>query len=196
MNLDGMLLPEDALAAAGHGDATKHVSTRDRTTAFFETFRGAVFRYLMRKCGDPLLSEDLVQEVFLRLYRYLDQGNTMRNPTAWLFTVAGNLVVDAGRGKRTDSDLDQEAWSKLEDSQPAIGPDPEQLILQRERLDRIHRALLSLTSLQRQCLHLRAEGLRYREIAELLDLSISTVAAAVRRGLLTLAAHMNGEEQR
>jgi DNA-binding CsgD family transcriptional regulator len=44
-------------------------------------------------------------------------------------------------------------------------------VLQRERLDRLHTAVLNLTRLQRECLHLRAEGLRYREIAGLLEIS-------------------------
>ncbi len=143
-----------------------------------------------------MLAEDLVQEVFLRLYRYLDQGNTMRNPAAWLFTVANNLVYDAGRERRTQSDLDQQAWDKLLESRPSAALDPEQTILHQERMDRIHRGVLSLTPLQRQCLHLRSEGLRYREIGELLDLSIATVAAAVRRGLLTLSTYVNGEPLR
>jgi RNA polymerase sigma-70 factor (ECF subfamily) len=47
--------------------------------------------------------------------------------------------------------------------------------------------VLSLTALQRECLHLRAEGLRYREIAELMGISISTVADAVRRASLKLS---------
>src|ERR1700680_2724184 len=69
----------------------------------------------------------------------------------------------------------------------ALQPDPEKLMLQRERLDRLHIAVLNLTPLQRECLHLRAEGLRYREVANLLKISPSTVMDAVRRATLKLA---------
>ena len=71
--------------------------------------------------------------------------------------------------------------------------DPEKLMLQRERLDRLRIAVLNLTPLQRKCLHLRAEGLRYREIAGLLELSPSTVMDAVRRATLKLAREFEGE---
>jgi len=50
-----------------------------------------------------------------------------------------------------------------------------------------------LTPLQRECLHLRAEGFRYREIASLLELSPSTVMDAVRRATLKLSREFDGE---
>jgi len=53
--------------------------------------------------------------------------------------------------------------------------------------------VLNLTTLQRECLHLRAEGLRYREIAELMKISISTVADAVRRATVKLAREVDSE---
>jgi RNA polymerase sigma-70 factor (ECF subfamily) len=54
-------------------------------------------------------------------------------------------------------------------------------------------AVLNLTSLQRECLHLRAEGLRYREIADLMEITISTVADAVRRATVKLAREVDSE---
>jgi DNA-directed RNA polymerase specialized sigma24 family protein len=53
--------------------------------------------------------------------------------------------------------------------------------------------VLNLTRLQRECLHLRAEGLRYREIAGLLEISPSTVMDAVRRATLKLAREFDEE---
>jgi RNA polymerase sigma-70 factor (ECF subfamily) len=52
---------------------------------------------------------------------------------------------------------------------------------------------LNLTKLQRECLHLRADGLRYREIAELMGVSMSTVVDAVRRATVNLAREFNAE---
>jgi RNA polymerase sigma-70 factor (ECF subfamily) len=149
----------------------------------------------MNLCGAPEQSEELTQEVFLRLYRYLHDGHDLDNPSAWLFTVARNLVVDAARAGQNFIDLDQEAWNLIAESRSAPGSNPEQLALNRERLDRVQSALMALTRFQRQCLHLRVEGLRYREIAELLGLSVATVAEAVRRGLVNLAAQVNPEEK-
>src|ERR1700720_2289481 len=90
-------------------------------------------------------------------------------------------------------DLDETAWKQLEESRSGLQQDPEKLMLQRDRLDRLHIAVLNLTRLQRECLHLRAEGLRYREIAGMLEISPSTVMDAVRRATLKLAREFDGE---
>ena len=133
------------------------------------------------------------QEAFLRLCRHLQEGRTLENPKAWLFTVANNLAIDSKRSDSNLSDLDEHTWKEIEESRAGTQIDPEKLLLQDERLDRLHVAVLNLTALQRDCLHLRAEGLRYREIAELMKISISTVADAVRRAAVKLAREVDTE---
>jgi len=64
---------------------------------------------------------------------------------------------------------------------------PEQAVLQKEKLRRLGNAMRSLTDVERECLLLRAGGLRYREIAEVLDLSTSTVGDTVDRAIRKLA---------
>ncbi len=108
-------------------------------------------------------------------------------------TVANNLAIDSMRRDSNLSDLDEHTWKEIEESRAGTQIDPEKLLLQDERLDRLHVAVLNLTALQRDCLHLRAEGLRYREIAELLKISISTVADAVRRAAVKLAREVDTE---
>ena len=158
----------------------------ERVHALFEQLHIPVFRYVMRKTRDASRAEDITQETFLRLFRHLKEGRSLDNPKAWLFTVANNLAIDAGRGDAHVQGLDEATWNRIEDPGPAAA-DPEKLTVQRERLDRLRSAVLSLTVLQRDCLHLRAEGLRYREIAGLMNISISTVTDAVRRATLKLS---------
>lgn len=163
-----------------------------KVLALFERFRNPVFRYLLRKTQDAGQAEDLTQETFLRLCRHLQEQQSLDNPQAWLFTVANNLAIDRSRTQGHVKDLDESSWTHLEGSRAGGHPDPEKVLLENERLDRLHVAVLKLTALQRQCLHLRAEGLRYREIARLLDLSISTVVDAVRRATVNLAREFEG----
>ena len=165
----------------------------ERVHALFEQLHVPVFRYLLRKTRDSGHAEDITQETFLRLFRHLREDRMLENPRAWLFTVANNLAIDASRNEGQEKDLDETAWNKLEESRSCLHPDPEKLLLQRDRLDRLHIAVLNLTPLQRECLHLRAEGLRYREIAGLLEISPSTVMDAVRRATLKLAREFDGE---
>ena len=188
---DGVL-PERALALAA--DRTSGSMTlSERVHGLFEQLRVPVFRYLLRKTRDSGRAEDITQETFLRLFRHLRNDRLLDNPKAWLFTVANNLAVDASRSERHFKDLDETTWKKIEESRSGFEADPEKLMLQRERLDRLHIAVLNLTPLQRECLHLRAEGLRYREIAGLLKISSSTVMDAVRRATLKLAREFDGE---
>ena len=188
---DGVL-PERVLALAT--DRTSDPMTLSETVlALFEQLRIPVFRYILRKTRDSGQAEDITQETFLRLFRHLGKDHPLDNPKAWLFTVANNLAVDAGRSDRHFKELDETTWEKIEESRSGLQADPEKLMLQRERLDRLHIAVLNLTPLQRECLHLRAEGLLYREIAGLLEISPSTVMDAVRRATLKLAREFNGE---
>jgi RNA polymerase sigma-70 factor (ECF subfamily) len=145
-----------------------------------------VFRYVIRKTRDSGRAEEITQETFLRLFRHLKEERSVDNPKAWLFTVANNLAIDASRDESHIQDLDETTWYRIEDKGLG-GTDPEKLTLQRERLERLRMAVLNLTALQRDCLHLRAEGLRYIEIAGLMNVSISTVADAVRRATLKLS---------
>ena len=156
----------------------------------FEQLRGPVFRYLLSKTRDAARAEDLTQETFLRLCRHLREGRPLDNPKAWLLTVANNLAIDTSRADHHTRDLDEAAWDAIEQSRSGLQADPETLLVQRERTDRLHTAVLNLTPLQRECLHLRAEGLRYREVAEVMNLSISTVVDAVRRATVNLAREL------
>jgi RNA polymerase sigma-70 factor (ECF subfamily) len=185
-------LPERELALAA--DRTSGSMTlSERVHSLFEQLRVPVFRYLLRKTRDSGRAEDITQETFLRLFRHLREDRLLDNPKAWIFTVANNLAVDASRNESHIKDLDETTWKEIEESRSGLQADPEKLVLQRERLDRLHIAVLNLTPLQRECLHLRAEGLRYREIAGLLELSPSTVMDAVRRATLKLAREFEGE---
>jgi RNA polymerase sigma-70 factor (ECF subfamily) len=185
-------LPERELALAA--DRTSGSMTlSERVQSLFEQLRVPVFRYLLRKTQDSGRAEDITQETFLRLFRHLREDRLLDNPKAWIFTVANNLAVDASRNESHIKDLDETTWKEIEESRSGLQADPEKLVLQRERLDRLHIAVLNLTPLQRECLHLRAEGLRYREIAGLLELSPSTVMDAVRRATLKLAREFEGE---
>ena len=185
-------LPEGALGLAA--DRTSGSMTLgERVHGLFEQLHVPVFRYLLRKTRDSGRAEDITQETFLRLFRHLREDRLLDNPKAWIFTVANNLAVDAIRDESHIKDLDESTWKKIEESRSGLYADPEKLMLQRERSDPLHIAVLNLTPLQRECLHLRAEGLRYREIAGLLELSPSTVMDAVRRATLKLAREFDGE---
>jgi RNA polymerase sigma-70 factor, ECF subfamily len=182
-----------AMPALEEEKTVRSMTLDEKVMVYFEELRLPVFRYLMRKTHNTGRAEDLTQETFLRLCRHLLDNKPLQNPKAWLFTVANNLVIDFARSDGNAIDLDERNWREIEESRSAMESDPESLLIQNERLNRLKMAVLNLTPLQRECLHLRAEGLRYREIAELLAISVSTVADAVRRATVKLAREVDSE---
>jgi len=168
------------------------LTLEQKVTQFFEQWRDPVHRYLVAAFGHPVEAEEITQEAFLRLYCSLRQGQAIRNQRAWVFRTAHNLAVNRLKSQQFVELLDDEAWDALRRSLPDASPSPEQTVLQRERFDRLRAAIARLTPSERQCLHLRTKGLRYREIAEVLSLSTTAVAETLYRAIDKLAKDNNG----
>ena len=169
---------------------------REKVEGLFEQLHLPVFRYVMCKTRNSAKAEDITQESFLRLFCHLRDERPVENPKAWLFAVAHNLAVDSMRREGQFKSLDEGAWNQLEYSRSIAQSDHERTVLERERRGLLREAVMSLTPLQQECLHLRAEGLRLREIADLLKISISTVADATRRASVKLARQFSTEVSR
>jgi RNA polymerase sigma-70 factor (ECF subfamily) len=170
---------DDAEAVARARSVTDHVSAQ------FQAHQGAVFRYLKYACGNPCDAEEITQETFFKLYRVLAQGTRIDNTLGWLFIVARNLAIDKRRNKRFRyiiPVLDQ-VWRRLSETVADTTPTSEEVLLEATRRDRVHAAMRCLTDLQRQVLHLRSEGLLYREIADILGISVQGAADALQRAV-------------
>ena len=138
-------------------------------------------------------AEDVMHESFLRLLRHLLEVRMDGNLRGWVFRVAYNLSMDVHRANRHY----QHGWQPDSESvlmhfdDPADpAPGPEDMVIHQERLERLQNAVLQLTNQQRNCLLLRAEGLRYREIASRLGISIQRVAKLLDRSTSQLAANL------
>jgi RNA polymerase sigma-70 factor (ECF subfamily) len=168
------------------------LTLEQKVTQFFEQWRDPVHRYLVAAFGHPVEAEEITQEAFLQLYRSLCQGQSIRNQRAWVFRTAHNLAVNRLKSQQFVELLDDDAWDALRRSLPDASPSPEQTVLQQERFDRLRAAVARLTPAERQCLHLRTKGLRYREISEVLGMSTTAVAETLYRAIDKLAKDNNG----
>lgn len=155
---------------------------QDRVVRLYEEARQDVYHYLLRLGLSPSQAQEGVQEVFLRLHSALVRGESIHNPRAWVFRVAHNLAVTEHRAGDRWMALDPGLEAALTDR----GPGPEARVLQRERSARVSEALAELSPQQRRCLYLRAEGLRYREIAEVIGVGVSTVSEFLTRAVARL----------
>jgi RNA polymerase sigma-70 factor (ECF subfamily) len=157
----------------------------------YEEERSSVYRYLVCLGVEPASAQDLCQEVFLRLFVALKRGEEIRVVKAWLLAVASHLALNHHRAHGYRPQLSGEELERwLASAQDAAGS-PELALLQREKLRALHEGIRSLSPQQQVCLHLRAEGFRYREIAEVLGVAVPTVSEFLRRAVTRLRSLLN-----
>lgn len=152
----------------------------------FEGLRMPVYQYLLSVFGEPALAEDLTQDAFLQLYRSLLKGQEIKNIRFWIFRVAHNLALNNKKHQQFISALQVDSMDEIEMNLPDNSLNPEQIVLQREKFAQLFNGLKVLTLNERQCLYLRAEGFRYKEIAEIMNVGVPTVGEYLRRSIRKL----------
>ena len=148
----------------------------------FALFRNPLLRYVISLGLSRQDGEEIIQEVFLALFRHLRAGKSRANLRGWIFRVAHNLALKqrmANKKSQTLLDDDEEVTLR----QPDKAPNPEQHAASHQRWRRMQAILRALPEQDRYCLYLRAEGLRYREIASTLGISLGAVSLALARSL-------------
>jgi RNA polymerase sigma-70 factor (ECF subfamily) len=151
----------------------------------FDEHRTRLLRYVLSIGLSVHDCEEIVQDVFLALFRHLQLGRPRDNLRGWIFRVAHNLALKEREAshKRLDSaELDEVVAARHVDPSPS----PEQQLAFSQRQQHLLAALYALPSRDQFCLHLRAEGLRYREIAEVLDMSLGAVSNSLSRSVARL----------
>jgi RNA polymerase sigma-70 factor (ECF subfamily) len=165
-------------------------TTAEQVTAHFLEFRLPIYRYLRIERCDPCDAEELTQEAFLRLYCALASGQRIDNVRRWLFTVARNLLIDSARHRARVTPAVCRLSEHVADQAVDPSPSLEERLLEHRRRRQLAVALTSLTPLQRQVLSLRAEGLRLREIAGIMNVSVTAVVDVLKRAVTRLQRAM------
>lgn len=148
---------------------------------WFDELRQPVERYL-KSLGLPQQdSEEVCQEVFMALLEHLRQDRPRDNLRGWIFRVAHNLGLKRRQRRITTVDM-KTAAHPVDPS-----PNPEQAMVARQRQHLLWSVVHALSQQDRSCLFLRTEGLRYREICEVLGMSLGAVAGSLARSLAKLA---------
>jgi RNA polymerase sigma-70 factor (ECF subfamily) len=165
-------------------------------SALYRELRKPLLRYLVCLGLSADEAQDVVQDAFLSLHRHLLSGGPSggasdgqgENIRSWLFRVAHN----GARNRQTS--YARRFAAPLEAGADAIadGATPERAVLEKEKFRRLATAIAALAETERECLLLRAGGLRYREIGEVLGMATSTVADTVERAIKRLAERCDG----
>ena len=156
---------------------------REVVLLLFDAHRGGVHRYVRALGVIDRDGDDIVQEVFLALFDHVARGRDRSSLRAWLFRVAHNLALRhrAREARRRRLRALLEPRSGLDST-----PTPEDRYLSGQRQARLLAVVDALPARDRRCLQLRAEGLRYREIARVLGISLGSVANTLARALARL----------
>jgi RNA polymerase sigma-70 factor, ECF subfamily len=156
-------------------------------TTLYRELRKPLLRYLVCLGLTSDEAQDVVQDAFLSLQRHLAAGGDQQNIRGWVFRVAHNQARNRQTSyhRRFGETLDGEKDLVAEDATP------EQVVLEKEKFRRFASAMRLLTEAERECLLLRAGGLRYREIGEVLGMATSTVGDTVERAVRKLAEKCN-----
>jgi RNA polymerase sigma-70 factor (ECF subfamily) len=156
----------------------------EEVLALFDLLHDRLLAYLLR--FNPLTIQDceeVLQETFLALFQHLQRGRSQENLNGWLFRVAHNFGLKRLRVSRRDA-LHVVALSRaVEETVADGGHNAEDTLAQNETRRRLIAVVNALPEQEQRCLALRAEGLRYREIAEVLGISLGAVAKSLERSL-------------
>lgn len=156
----------------------------EEVVCLFEQLRNRLLRYLLSLGLSAHDGEEIIQEVFLLLFQHLQSGKPRQNLRGWVFRVAHNLALKQ-RSRQSLQSMTESGESLAEwHSDPS--PNPEEQLASSQRQERLLAVLRALPEQDQYCLYLRAEGLRYRDIAEVLGMSLGAVAISLGRSLARL----------
>lgn len=159
-----------------------------------EKHRAPVIHFLYRMVQDRAVSEELAQEVFLRVYRSRASYEATAKFTTWLFRIATHLALNwlrDGRRERGQERLDEEGAEfrarQVRDGEPSV----EQRLVSGARLEEVRRAVAALPAKQRAAVLMhKYEELEYSQIARVLGCSESAVKSLLFRAYETLRARL------
>ena len=152
-----------------------------------EKHESPLLRYARSIVG-PAKAEDVVQDVFLKLCSE-SKDAIEGHLAAWLFRVCRNRAIEVLRSERKHSDVPQD------DDAPAPDSGPAGAFERKEALTRVGAALSRLSRREREVLELKVDsGLRYKEIAEVMDLSASNVGFILHGAIQKLREELAPEE--
>lgn len=148
----------------------------------YDRYAPRIYAYVYRRVGDACLAEDLTGDVFVRVMQAIQAQHFWHTSfKAWLYRIAHNLVVDHYRRRPPAPELE------LDERRVAAEDTPASIVAQRLSRGRVRAAIGRLTPDQQQVLALRfGEGMKAREVAEVMDRSVGAVEALQHRALAAL----------
>ena len=154
-----------------------------------ERYQARLLNFIYRTVGDRERAEDLVQEVFIRVYRHLHRFDRSKKFSTWAYTIASNLAKNELRNRSRNPlvlfQTIRNSWSK-DDDRPLEFEDnttrPDDLFRKRHLRELVENSVAQLPEHHREVFVLRElEGKSYEEIAEITNCNLGTVKSRLNR---------------
>jgi RNA polymerase sigma-70 factor, ECF subfamily len=139
--------------------------------ALYERYERHLFGFILRSLGDRQEAEDVLHDVFMALLREGKAGGALGCLRAWIFQVARNQCRTRLRTRQRA----RTAMDAVAQEPAAAPPEPERALEDRQAVDALLRAVARLPEPLAELYQLRAGGLSYEELAQVLDLPLGTV---------------------
>ena len=147
----------------------------DQLGVLFDRHHRHLYNFFLRQTALPEASEDLVQDVFLRMLRYRHTYRAEGRFVTWMFTIAHNVKVDYYRKKKVPAEP-----MTTEEAVASHDPNPEELSEKKNEAEILQKALRRLSDEKREVLLLsRFQDLKYEEIAKITGCKVGTVKARI-----------------
>ncbi|MGH9930392.1 MAG: RNA polymerase sigma factor [Pyrinomonadaceae bacterium] len=178
------------------------LNVEDNFHWLFDRHYAQILRFFRRKGFPPEDCRDLTQETFVSVYKGLGALRQEEQFESWLFAIAHNvwcsLLESRSAQKRSAVVMSLEAEVDADGRTPPIarladgGGDPLNVVLEKEKLEKLREALQLLPQQMRRCAQLRVvHDLSYAEIAALMDISVNTVKAHLHQAQKALRARLS-----
>lgn len=164
------------LANAENGDKTA-------LGEIYEHIRVPVYAYALSILKNPYDAEDALHDALLCLYQAVDRYRPDGKPMAWILTITRNLCYQKLRSQKHTADLPEEAWDRYLDSAEEVTVEDRVVLRQ---------CMARLSEEEQEILVMHAVAdMKHRQIAEVMDLPLSTVLAKYHRALKKLRKEMH-----
>lgn len=192
----GFAMSGDGNQGTCHEDGVlvrKAQEKREDFDALYRKYLKKVYTYVFYRVGKAEDAEDITESVFLHALLHLDRYQDRGIPfSAWLLRIAHNLVANWHRDTGRHRSVNLETAEGLKD----MSPSPEESAENREEIRRLREAFSSLPDDRQQVLILRyAEGMKHREIGEVMGKSTGAIKVLVHRSLITLHRRLSEKEE-
>lgn len=159
----------------------------------YENYHQDLYRFIFYMVKDKEVTEDLVQEVYIKVLKSKNTFKGNSSKKTWLFSIARHTTIDHFRSQKSKKErvLDFFDWGEKGESLKDDRPLPEEVLIKDEQIQLVYRYLDKCSIDQRSVLILRfIQSFSIKETAEILNFSESKVKTTQHRGIKVVKRHL------